>query len=107
MLLALILTLGYLSVRRMDDVSFRVLDLEHQHAAKLDRLMNLRLGLTKLNNEARVRQEADARRELKPPFDLLWVGHATKLVILLGKLENPHFQTTRFGINFGMICSRT
>ena len=106
-LLALILTLGYLSVRRMDDVSFRVLDLEHQHATKLGRLMKLRLGLTKLNNEARARQEADARRELKPPFDFLRVGHATKLVIFWANLKSPHFQTTQHGVNFEMNCSLT
>jgi signal transduction histidine kinase len=88
-LLALILTLGYLSVRRMDDVSFRVLDLEHQYAAKLGLLLRLRLGLTKLNNEARARQEADARRELKPPFDL-GLGRAHEEVNqLMGQLEKP------------------
>ena len=88
-LLALILTLGYLSVRRMDDVSFRVLDLEHQHAAKLGLLLRLRLGLTKLNNEARARQEADARRELKPPFEFRLSGAREEVNKLLSKLEKP------------------
>jgi signal transduction histidine kinase len=68
LLLVLISVLGYLSVQRMDEVSFRVLDLEHQHAAKLGLLLKLRLAVTKLNNEVRARQDAEARR-LKPPFD--------------------------------------
>lgn len=88
-LLALILTLGYLSVRRMDDVSFRVLDLEHQHAAKLGLLLQLRLGLTKLNNEARARQEAEARRELKPPFDFRLSLAREEVNQLRGQLEKP------------------
>ena len=81
--------LGYLSVRRMDDVSFRVLDLEHQHAAKLGLLLQLRLGLTKLNNEARARQEAEARRELKPPFDFRLSLAREEVNQLLGQLERP------------------
>ena len=89
LLLALILTLGYLSVRRMDDVSFRVLDLEHQHAAKLGLLMKLRLGLTKMNNEARARQEADARRELKPPFDFNLGTAREEVGKLTGRLDKP------------------
>ncbi|MGI9166069.1 MAG: two-component system sensor histidine kinase NtrB [Pyrinomonadaceae bacterium] len=88
-LLALILTLGYLSVRRMDDVSFRVLDLENQHAAKLGLLLKLRLGLTKLNNEARARQESDARRELKPPFEFRLSLAREEVNQLLGQLEKP------------------
>ena len=88
-LLALILTLGYLSVRRMDDVSFRVLDLEHQHAAKLGLLMKLRLGLTKMNNEARARQEADARRELRPPFDFNLGKAREEVGKLTGRLDKP------------------
>ncbi|MDQ3668134.1 MAG: ATP-binding protein [Acidobacteriota bacterium] len=69
LLLALVSLLGYLSVQRMDEVSFRVVDLEQQHAAKLGLLLNLRLAVTKLNNEVRARQDSEARREFKPPFD--------------------------------------
>jgi signal transduction histidine kinase len=88
-LLVLILTLGYLSVRRMDNFSFRVLDLESQHAAKLGLLLKLRLGLTKLNNEVRARQEADARRELKPPFEFRLSMARDEVNELLGQLEKP------------------
>ncbi|MDQ6652333.1 MAG: hypothetical protein M3Y84_06280, partial [Acidobacteriota bacterium] len=61
LLLILIFMLGLLSVRRMDEVSVAVLDLEQQHAAKLSLLLKLRFAVTKLNNEARTRAEAEAR----------------------------------------------
>lgn len=89
LLLVLISVLGYLSVRRMDEVSFRVLDLEHQHAAKLRLLLQLRLAVTKLNNEVRARQDTDARRELKPPFDFRLSLARDEVTQLLQQLERP------------------
>src|SRR5713101_2684429 len=38
LLLIVIFVLGYLSVRRMDEVGVQVLDLEHQHAARVSLL---------------------------------------------------------------------
>jgi signal transduction histidine kinase len=89
LLLVLILVLGYLSVRRMDEVGKAVLDLEQQHAAKLSLLLKLRLAVTKLNNEARIRAEADARRELKPPFEFRLDRAREEVNQLLGLLERP------------------
>src|ERR1700686_1929394 len=70
LLLLLIWVLGSLSVRRLEDTSRTALDLEHSHAARAGLLLQLRVGLTKLDIEARKRMEADARHELTPPFDL-------------------------------------
>ncbi len=70
LLLVLILVVGWISVSRMGEVGDRVLDLEEQHMAKLSLLLKLRLGVTKLNNEARARADADSRGGLKPPFEL-------------------------------------
>jgi signal transduction histidine kinase len=70
LLLVLIFTVGWISVTRMETVSGEVLDLEQRHAARQSLLLKFRLAVTKLNNEARVRSEADSRRELKPPFDV-------------------------------------
>lgn len=70
LLLILIGVLGSLSVRRMDEVGRAVLDLEHQHAAKLSLLLRLRLAVTSLDNEARARADANARGGLKPPFEI-------------------------------------
>lgn len=89
LLLILIFTVGYISVRRMDEVGRAVLDLEQQHAAKLSLLLKLRLGVTKLNNEARARAEADARRELKPPFELRLNIARGELNQLLQQLDRP------------------
>jgi signal transduction histidine kinase len=89
LLLILIVTVGYISVRRMDDVGRTVLDLEQQHAAKLSLLLKLRLGVTKLNNEARARADADARRELKPPFEFRLNISRSELNQLLQQLDRP------------------
>ena len=87
LLLILISVLGYLSVRRMDEVSAAVLVLEQQHAAKLSLLLNLRLAVTKLNNEARARAESEARRELRPPVDVRLGAARDDMKDLLRDLE--------------------
>jgi len=69
-LLILIGLIGYKSINRMDEVGKAVLDLETQHTARLSLLLKLRLAVTKLNSEARLRAQADARRELQPPFEI-------------------------------------
>jgi signal transduction histidine kinase len=89
LLLILIVTVGYISVRRMDEVGKTVLDLEQQHAAKLSLLLKLRLGVTKLNNEARARADADARRELRPPFEFRLNMARGELNQLLQQLDRP------------------
>src|ERR1051325_11374390 len=69
LLLILIGVLGFLSMRRMEQVGRNVLDLEEQHNARSGLILKVRLAVTKLNNEARARSESDARRELRPPFE--------------------------------------
>jgi signal transduction histidine kinase len=86
-LLILISVLGFLSVRRMDEVSIAVLGLEQQHAAKLSLLLKLRLAVTKLNNEARARSEAESRRELRPPIDMRLDTARDELKDLMPELE--------------------
>ena len=88
-LLILIAVLGWLSVSRVDEVSRTVLNLEHQHAAKLNVLLQLRLAVTKLNNEARTRADAESRRELKPPFEFRLDTARNEAKALLRKLEGP------------------
>jgi signal transduction histidine kinase len=89
LLLILIAVLGLLSVNRMDEVGNAVLDLEQQHAAKLSLLLKLRLAVTQLDNEVRARSEADARRELKPPFDFRLSNSRADANELLRQLERP------------------
>ena len=70
LLLLLVIVLGNLSVRRLEDTSRHSFDLEHQYATRATLLLQMRVGLTRLDNEARDRMESNARHELKPPFDL-------------------------------------
>jgi signal transduction histidine kinase len=65
------------------------LDLEQQHAAKLSLLLKLRLAVTKLNNEARTRAEAEARGGLQPPLDLRLNVAQDEMNELLRQLERP------------------
>jgi len=70
LLLILISVLGFLSMRRMEDVRITVLRLQQEHAHRLNFLLQLRLALTRLNNEARARAESEARDELRPPLNM-------------------------------------
>lgn len=89
LLLALIYGLGYWSVKQMDDVGYQVHDLELQHSARQTLLLNLRLAVNKLDNEARTRHEAESRRELIPPFDLRLAGARDDVNNLLAQLRRP------------------
>jgi signal transduction histidine kinase len=71
LLLGLILTVGVVSVRLMDNVGFQARDVGLQRSARISLLWELRLKVTKLNNEARIRDRTEARTpELTPPLDL-------------------------------------
>ncbi len=89
LLLVLISVLSFWSVRRMDEVGNKVLDLGQQHAAKLTLLLKLRLALTKLNNEARARAEAESRGGLKPPFDVRLNVARSEVTKSLREIESP------------------
>jgi signal transduction histidine kinase len=89
LLLALISILGYLSVQRMNDVSNEVISLEQQHTARLRLLLGLRLAVTKLNNEARRREEREARGQLKPPFELRLDNAREEVTKLLRQMDRP------------------
>lgn len=89
LLLALILLLGLRSEAIMGDVSFQARDLVSQHSARLSLLLNLRLALRRLDNEARIRADADARRELSPPFDLRINASRDEVNRLLPQLSKP------------------
>ena len=91
LLLALVIVLGYLSIRQLDDVSSQVLDMERQYAARLSLLLKLRVSATTLNNEARVRAQGRARGEIMPPFQLNLRNARNELNELLPRLDRPPF----------------
>jgi len=70
LLLVLISGLGLLSVGKMEDVGFQARDKTAQNSARLRLLLNLRLNVTKLDNEARVRMQAESTGSLAPPFEI-------------------------------------
>lgn len=87
LLLALVLLLGISSTRRLDAVSREVSDLQQRRSTQLRLLLNLRLALTELNNEARTRADADVRGGFLPPL-------ALRLRAARGRVESqlPRFQ---------------
>lgn len=89
LLLLFVLVLGNLSIRRVEDTSREVLQLEQQLAARNKLLLQLRIALTKLDNEARDKMEAQAREELRPPFDLRLSTARNELASLMPNLDRP------------------
>ncbi len=87
LLLLLILVLGNLSVRRLEDTNRNALQLEQSYAARTNLLLQLRVALTRLDNEARDRMEASTRHELTPPFDLRLNTAQGKAADLLPQLD--------------------
>jgi PAS domain S-box-containing protein len=87
LLLLFVIVLGNLSVRRVEDTSRQVLILEQQFAARAALLLQFRVALTRLDNEARDRMEAEARKELRPPFDLRLTSARDELINLLPVLD--------------------
>src|SRR6185369_15349236 len=70
LLLLLILVVCNLRVRRIEDTSREAVNVGDSFAARSKILLELRVALTRLDNEARDRMGAEARREIRPPFDV-------------------------------------
>jgi len=69
LLIGLVFGLGTLSDRQLRAVSFRSADREGAATETLNRLNRLRLAMSRLDNEARSRAQAEARGGLRPPGD--------------------------------------
>lgn len=87
LLLGLITALGLLSIRQMDLVVFNARNLGVQNSARQNVLQDLRLAITKLDNEARARNEAESRRDLNPPFEMRLSTAREKVVTELARLD--------------------
>ena len=94
-LLVLIFILGNRSVSQMENVSTETSIALQQHSAQLRLLLELRLAVTKLNNEARARHEVESRRELKAPFAFPVRTAREDVVKLLPRLQQPLFVDER------------
>src|SRR5262249_40973061 len=86
---------------KLEDTSRRALDEQNSYAERTKLLLQLRVALTQLNNEARAKMEAAARRELRPPFDLPLdtarnhVNDLLRLVDHMPLTENPDWRKMR------------
>ncbi len=88
-LLILVSAVGNLSIRKLEDTSSRSLQLEQAYAARASLLLQFEVALTRLDNEARSRAEADSRRELRPPFDVRLDTARGKVSELVPLLDHP------------------
>ncbi|HSQ23310.1 MAG TPA: ATP-binding protein, partial [Pyrinomonadaceae bacterium] len=79
---------GNLSIRRIEESSSRALTLGENFAARNKILLELRVRLTRLDNEARDRMGAEARREIRPPFDLRLDTSRNKVADMLPQLDH-------------------
>ncbi|MDT5063255.1 MAG: hypothetical protein QOH63_3714 [Acidobacteriota bacterium] len=93
LLLALVVLLGYLSVRKMDEVGTKILDDERRHAAIRDFTLELRIATTKLDYEARSRgRKLDGEtEETRPLFDARMKKARDEVVDKLRRLEMPPY----------------
>jgi signal transduction histidine kinase len=91
LLLIVISVLGYRSTRLIDDVGRQVLALEQGLGARANLLLQLRLALTRLDNEARARQDAETGRGIKPPLDLPLRTARDEMKKSAAPLERPPF----------------
>jgi signal transduction histidine kinase len=89
LLLLFVIVLGNLSVSRVENTSREVLDLEQQYTARAALLLQLRITLTQLDHEARNKEEAKARHELRPPFDMRLGTARAELAKSIEKLDRP------------------
>jgi signal transduction histidine kinase len=91
LLVLLIFGLGSFSMRKIDDTSREVLDMGTRHAGSLKLLASFRIALANLNTEARDRDAAITRHELRPPFDLRLSTARNEVNLLLRRCDRAGF----------------
>ena len=92
LLLGLISAVGYLSVGLMDDVGLRARDVGVQRSGRWTLLWELRLKVTKLDNEARARARLEGRGsgpDLLPPFEFRLNTARDEVVDAARRLDAP------------------
>jgi signal transduction histidine kinase len=93
LLLALILLLGYLSVRKLDEVGSKILEDERRQALIQSFTLKLRIDSTKLDNEARARGRklTPETEETRPLFETPLNRARDKVKYKLKLLEKPPY----------------
>lgn len=88
-LLVLIFGLGLRSATRIETVGDNARELALGYSARLSLLSDLRLMLSRLDTEARLRHNAEARRELMPPFEVRLNNAREDVRTVLRQMERP------------------
>jgi signal transduction histidine kinase len=70
LLLGLILALGLRSANKMDDIGEHAQSRALRYSTHLRLIMDLRLKVRQLDNEARARHRQESTRQFKPPFEI-------------------------------------
>jgi signal transduction histidine kinase len=93
LLLALVILLGYLSVRKTDEVGTKMLDDQRRHAAIRDFTLELKIASTRLDNEARARgrKVGAETEETRPVFEGRLRRERDELRQLLRRAELPPY----------------
>ena len=92
LLLGLILTVGLWSVSLMGQVGFQARDVGVVRSARLSLLWDLRLKVTKLNNEARNRARSESRTpDFNPAVEVRFNTARGEVVEVLRQLDTPPF----------------
>ena len=90
LVLGLICGLGLLSTNKMERVSFDAQTKVAQNSSNKTVLLNVRLAVTKLDNEARAEGNAESQR-IKPPLGLRFHDARDEVKTQLEVLERPPF----------------
>ena len=88
LLLALISWLSVRNVSQMDEVAVEARELTRQHSARLELLLDLRLAVTRLDNEARTRHNEESMR-VAPPFDTRLNNARDEVKEVISQLDQP------------------
>jgi signal transduction histidine kinase len=93
LLLALVILLGYLSVRKADEVGTKIIDDERRYAAVRDFTLELRNASTVLDYEARARGRklGGETEETRPVFAGPLTRARDRVTELLSSLDNPPY----------------
>ena len=90
LLLGLISTVAFVSVKLMDDVGLQAREVGVQQNGRLNLLWDIRLNATRLDNEARARARTDSESpNLTPPFSFRLKTSRDELINVARKLDSP------------------
>ena len=89
LLLGLILALGLRSANKMEDIGLNAQTRALRYSTHLGLLMDLRLRVNQLDNEARARHRQESIREFAPPFEIKLDTARTETTRAMAFLDHP------------------